>query len=118
MARTYRETLSRPGLQSFMWTPFLDAFNDNLFKIIVSLLVIDANTGATAGRDLSLVGVIFVLSLLLCSGYAGQLADIQSKRTVLVVTKSCERAVAAMACVDHRWNNSMNIFTYIQHMLR
>jgi acyl-[acyl-carrier-protein]-phospholipid O-acyltransferase/long-chain-fatty-acid--[acyl-carrier-protein] ligase len=96
---TYRETLSRPGLQSFMWTQFLGAFNDNLFKIIVSLLVIRMNTGATAGRDLSLVGVIFVLPFLLCSGYAGQLADIQSKRTVLIVTKSCEIVVAALACI-------------------
>lgn len=96
---TYRDTLSRPGLQPFMWTQFLGAFNDNLFKIIVSLMVIHLNTGATAGRDLSLVGVIFVLPFLLCSGYAGQLADIQSKRTVLIVTKACEVVVAALACV-------------------
>ena len=96
---TYRETLKRPGLPSFLWTQFLGAFNDNLFKIIVSLLVIHMNTGATAGRDLSFVGVIFVLPFLLCSGYAGQLADIQSKRTVLIVTKSFEIGVAALACV-------------------
>jgi acyl-[acyl-carrier-protein]-phospholipid O-acyltransferase / long-chain-fatty-acid--[acyl-carrier-protein] ligase len=96
---TYRETLKRPGLPSFLWAQFLGAFNDNLFKVIVSMLVIHLNTGASAGRDLSFVGVIFVLPFLLCSGYAGQLADIQSKRTVLIVTKSFEIVAASLACV-------------------
>lgn len=61
--------------------------------------MIHVNTGASAARDLSVVGVIFVLPFLLCSGYAGQIADIQSKRTVLVVTKSFEIVAAGLASV-------------------
>jgi acyl-[acyl-carrier-protein]-phospholipid O-acyltransferase/long-chain-fatty-acid--[acyl-carrier-protein] ligase len=87
---TYRETLRRPGLQPFLWTQFLGAFNDNLFKIVVSMLVVQGVTAASAGRNLSLVGGIFILPFLLFSGYAGQLADVYSKRSVLIITKSLE----------------------------
>jgi hypothetical protein len=38
---------------------------------------------------LSLVGVVFILPFLLF-GDAGQVADVYSKRTVLVITKSLE----------------------------
>src|SRR5712692_6822550 len=87
---SYRETLKQPGLQPFLWTQFLGAFNDNLFKIVVSMLAVHAASASGAGGGLSLVGAIFILPFLLFSGYAGELADIYSKRTVLVVTKSLE----------------------------
>ena len=96
---TYRETLSRPGIQPFLWAQFLGAFNDNLLKITLSLLVIHAGVDAAGGRALSLVGAVFVLPFLLFSGLAGQLADIHSKRTVLVLTKAGELAVALVAIV-------------------
>jgi acyl-[acyl-carrier-protein]-phospholipid O-acyltransferase/long-chain-fatty-acid--[acyl-carrier-protein] ligase len=98
-AHSYRETLSRPGLQPFLWTQFLGAFNDNLFKIVVSMLAVHAASAANAGWQLSLVGVVFILPFLLFSGYAGQLADVYSKRRVLVVTKSLEIAAAALGLI-------------------
>src|SRR6202790_3066778 len=93
----YRDTLKHRGLQPFLWTQFLGAFNDNLFKIVVSMLAVRMATAAQAGRNLSLVGAIFILPFLLFSGYAGQLADVYSKRTVLIVTKSLEILTAALA---------------------
>jgi acyl-[acyl-carrier-protein]-phospholipid O-acyltransferase / long-chain-fatty-acid--[acyl-carrier-protein] ligase len=95
-AHSYRATLNQRGLQPFLWTQFLGAFNDNLFKIVVSMLAVHAATQASAGRQLSLVGVVFILPFLLFSGYAGQVADVYSKRTVLVVTKSLEIVAAAL----------------------
>jgi acyl-[acyl-carrier-protein]-phospholipid O-acyltransferase / long-chain-fatty-acid--[acyl-carrier-protein] ligase len=95
-AHTYGDTLEHRGLQPFLWTQFLGAFNDNLFKIVVSMLAVHAATQANAGRQLSLVGVVFILPFLLFSGYAGQLADVYSKRTVLVVTKSLEIVAAGL----------------------
>ena len=95
-AHTYGDTLRHRGLQPFMWTQFLGAFNDNLFKIVASMLALHAATQANAGRQLSLVGVVFILPFLLFSGYAGQLADVYSKRTVLVVTKSLEIVAAGL----------------------
>ena len=44
---TYRTTLATRGLQPFLWTQFLGAFNDNLYKIIVSIYAI---RGAPARR--------------------------------------------------------------------
>jgi len=98
-AHTYRDTLGHRGLQPFLWTQFLGAFNDNLFKIVVSMLAVHAATGAHSGRELGLVGVVFILPFLLFSGYAGELADIYSKRTVLIVTKSLEIVAATLALV-------------------
>ncbi|HEX9365889.1 MAG TPA: acyl-[ACP]--phospholipid O-acyltransferase, partial [Vicinamibacterales bacterium] len=95
-AHSYGDTLKHRGLQPFLWTQFLGAFNDNLFKIVVSMLAVHAATQANAGRQLSLVGVVFILPFLLFSGYAGQLADVYSKRTVLVITKSLEIVAAGL----------------------
>ena len=98
-ANRYRDTLSHRGLQPFLWTQFLGAFNDNLFKIVVSMLAVHAATEANSGRELGLVGIVFILPFLLFSGYAGELADVYSKRTVLVVTKSLEIVAATLALV-------------------
>ncbi len=103
---TYRDTLRQPGLQPFLWTQFLGAFNDNLFKIIVSMLVVRAAASGSAGLfgveltpglGLALAGAVFIVPFLLFSGYAGSLADIYSKRTVLIVTKSLEIVTALLA---------------------
>jgi acyl-[acyl-carrier-protein]-phospholipid O-acyltransferase / long-chain-fatty-acid--[acyl-carrier-protein] ligase len=98
-AHSYRDTLRRPGLQPFLWTQFLGAFNDNLFKIVVSMVAVHAATAATSGGQVALVGAVFILPFLLFSGYAGQLADIYSKRTVLIVTKSLEIVATGLGLV-------------------
>ena len=96
---TYRDTLKHPGLQSFLWTQFLGAFNDNLFKIVVSMLAVRTVAATRAGHELSIVSGVFILPFLLFSGYAGQVADIYSKRTVLVVSKSLEILAATLGLV-------------------
>src|SRR5262249_10333308 len=98
-AHSYRDTLRRPGLQPFLWTQFLGAFNDNLFKMVVSMVAIRTATADTSGGQVSIVGAIFMLPFLLFSGYAGQVADIYSKRTVLVVTKSLEIVATGLGLV-------------------
>ena len=96
---SYRDTLRHKGLQPFLWTQFLGAFNDNLFKIVVSMLAVHMVTAGAAGRELSIVSAVFILPFLLFSGYAGQLADVYSKRTVLVVSKSLEIGAATLGFV-------------------
>ena len=95
----YRQTLAQPGLQSFLWTQFLGAFNDNLFKIVVSMLAVRAAAGSGSGGELSLVGVVFILPFLLFSGYAGQVGDVYNKRSVLIVTKSLEIVATGLGLV-------------------
>lgn len=99
----YTDTLRRPGLQPFLWTQFLGAFNDNVYKMIVALLAADLaiRMGSGSGH-LPLVGAVFMLPFFLFSGYAGHLADAFSKRTVLVVTKSFEILAMALAVLAFR----------------
>src|SRR5215475_3010351 len=92
----YRGTLGQRGFQPFLWTQFLGAFNDNLFKIVVSLLAVHMVAAQHAGRELSIVSAVFILPFVLFSGYAGELADIHSKRTVLIVSKSLEIVAAVL----------------------
>lgn len=88
----YKDLLKHLGFQSFLWTQFLGAFNDNFYKIAVSLIAVEAakKYGAGGSLYLSLAGALFVLPFFLFSGYAGHLADVFNKRSVLIVTKSFE----------------------------
>ncbi len=101
---TYGETLRRPGVQPFLWTQFLGAFNDNVCKIVVTFLTIGifrtsppAWIGVTdpTATGAAIVGAVFILPFLIFSGYAGHLADAFSKRQVLIWMKWLE--VVAMA---------------------
>lgn len=87
---TYAGLLQVRGFAALLATAFLGAFNDNLYKIVVSLMA--AGLGAAAGDTdyLAMAGALFVLPYLLFSGYAGWLADAYNKRAVLIVTKGFE----------------------------
>ncbi len=88
---TYRDLLKSGGFQAFLWTQFLGAFNDNVFKIVVSMLAVDMATRSGGGSgELSLVGAVFILPFFFFSGYAGHVADVFNKRSVLIITKSFE----------------------------
>lgn len=92
----YLETLKRSGLSFFLTTQFLGAFNDSAFKIIVSLIAVDLAGGEGSGT-LPLVGAIYIVPFLIFSGYAGYLADVFSKRNVLVISKAMEIVVMLLA---------------------
>lgn len=102
----YSQTLKRGGVQPFLWTQFLGAFNDNVCKIVVTFLTIRIfqtqppawlGQGDATVTGAALVGAIFILPFLLFSGYAGHLADACSKRSVLIWMKWLE--VFAMAAM-------------------
>ncbi|HEX9878769.1 MAG TPA: acyl-[ACP]--phospholipid O-acyltransferase, partial [Candidatus Binatia bacterium] len=89
-------TLRYGGFKPFLLTQFLGALNDNIFKMVVSLLAVNLAVGTGNGSGyLSIVAAVFILPFVLFSGYAGHVADVYSKRDVLVVTKAFE--IAAMA---------------------
>jgi acyl-[acyl-carrier-protein]-phospholipid O-acyltransferase/long-chain-fatty-acid--[acyl-carrier-protein] ligase len=91
MTGNYRRLLSNLGFESFLWTQFLGAFNDNVYKMMVSILAVEIASNRQLGaRYLSVSLAVFVLPYLLFAGYAGQLADRFSKTRVLQVTKSLE----------------------------
>src|SRR6266481_4103412 len=84
----FKELLRNTGFHSFLWTQFLGAFNDNVYKIIVSMRAVHVAADRDAGSYyLALAGAVFVIPFLLFSGYSGQWADRFSKRSVLVSVK-------------------------------
>ncbi|MBI4490247.1 MAG: MFS transporter [Deltaproteobacteria bacterium] len=94
----YGELLRSHGFQSFLWTQFLGAFNDNFYKMVVSLLAVNAASNSGGGsRYLSLIGAIYILPFFFFSGYAGHIADVSSKRNVLVTTKALEIVATVLA---------------------
>jgi acyl-[acyl-carrier-protein]-phospholipid O-acyltransferase/long-chain-fatty-acid--[acyl-carrier-protein] ligase len=94
-AGNYRDTLRDRGFRAFLWTQFLGALNDNIYKMIVSLLAVDIGLSQGGGSGyLSLVLAIYIFPFFLFSGYAGHMADVLSKRKVLVAFKLFE--IAAM----------------------
>src|SRR5580693_392778 len=86
----YGALLAEWPFQAFLWTQFLGALNDNIYKMIVSVIAIRIAGEANAGLHLAIAGAVFVLPFLLFAGYAGQLADRFSKTRVLQVTKAFE----------------------------
>jgi len=88
---TYWGLLRSWGFSSFLLTQFLGAWNDNAYKITVSLLTVMLIADPRQNSAyISLAGFLFVLPFVLFSGYAGQLADRFSKRSVLIITKLLE----------------------------
>ena len=83
--RGFGDILKNGGFRAFLWTQFLGAFNDSVYQTIVALHV-----GDTHPAYVPLVPAVFTLPSLLFSGYAGHLADVVSKRRVLVAVKAFE----------------------------
>lgn len=97
---TYSDVLKVKGVQPFLWMQFLNAFNDNVYKFVVSLLaILMASNRAGSGTYLSLAGFVFVAPFLLFSAYAGQLADKFEKRSVVIITKAFEIAAMTLHCL-------------------
>ena len=94
---TYADLLKSWGFQAFLWAQFLGALNDNVYKFIVSMYAIDL-AGGDGSKYASIAGVVFVLPFFLFSGYSGYLADVYSKRSVLIITKSFEILAMGLGC--------------------
>ena len=71
---------------------------NNVYKMVVALLAVEIRKAGAGSAAWRLVSAVFILPFLLFSGYAGHAADVLSKRTVLVVTKSFEVLVMGLAC--------------------
>jgi acyl-[acyl-carrier-protein]-phospholipid O-acyltransferase/long-chain-fatty-acid--[acyl-carrier-protein] ligase len=96
----YAALLWDGGFQSFLWTQFLAAFNDNVYKMIVSVGAVELAANQLLGsRYLAIAGAVFVLPFLLFAGYAGQMADRFSKTRVLQITKACEIGIMCVGMI-------------------
>src|SRR5712672_2393182 len=84
----FGNVLKHQGFPAFLTTQFLGAFNDSVYQTIVALHVGSANPAYVP-----LVPAVFTLPALLFSGYSCHLADLVSKRSVLIGVKVFEIAI-------------------------
>lgn len=86
----------------FFVTQFLGAFNDNVYKnALVLLVAFKAATLTTLSSDVvvNLAGALFVLPFFLFSATAGQLADKYDKAALIRFVKLLEIAIMALGAV-------------------
>ena len=113
----YGSLLADTRFEGFLWAQFLGAFNDNVYKMIVSFTAVRiAVDSATSGRYLALSGAVFIFPFILFSGYAGQLADRYSKTRMLQITKSLEIVTMLMG-IAALLANSMSLLLVVLFLL-
>ncbi|MEC5385019.1 MFS transporter [Uliginosibacterium sp. H3] len=92
--------LFAPRFGPIFLTQFLGAFNDNVFKNALSLMVA-FHSGKVLGLEpaivVPLIGGIFILPFFLFSAMAGQVADKYDKARVIRIIKFIEIGIAATA---------------------
>jgi len=85
----------------FFGTQALGAFNDNVFRNVLIILIAYGGTAAAAGADAevltNLAGGLFILPYLLFSGVAGQLADRFDKSRIVQIVKGAEILIMVFA---------------------
>src|SRR5262249_43742504 len=86
------------GVRALVGVQCLGAFNDNVYKMVVSLTAADIDLAERSGAALlSLSSIAFVAPYILFSGYAGHVADRFDKRSVLIAAKFAEMALMVLA---------------------
>jgi acyl-[acyl-carrier-protein]-phospholipid O-acyltransferase/long-chain-fatty-acid--[acyl-carrier-protein] ligase len=89
--------IASKGFIGLMVAQFLGAFNDNAFKLVVSLYVLGLGTTMKGdSKVVSIAGAFFIIPFVLFSTYAGWLSDKFSKNTVIVKTKVAEIIIMAL----------------------
>ncbi|MBF0384433.1 MAG: MFS transporter [Candidatus Omnitrophica bacterium] len=80
------KTCKSKPFKALMVSQFSSAFNDNCFKIIISLLAIKTlSSEESAAKFVSFIGFLFIAPFMIISPYAGILADRFSKRSIIIV---------------------------------
>ncbi|MFO7954386.1 MFS transporter [Thioalkalivibrio sp.] len=92
--------IRRKGFIAHMATVFINALNDNFFRLVVIFIAIRGFVVEGEGTFYySLVGFVFLLPFVLFSPWAGYVADRYSKKIVIVCTRMAEAAVLLAAAL-------------------
>lgn len=84
----------------FFWVQFLGAFNDNIFKIAMVVLLSYRVAGeAEAGLINTIAGGLFILPFFLFSAAAGQIGDKFEKSRIVRTIKMAEVAIMALGAI-------------------
>lgn len=97
---THHVKLTHWRFLSFLAAQFLGAFNDNAFKLVVSMASLTVILDPAKQQSyLAITSALAILPFLLFSGYAGFLADRYAKSNVLRISKAAEILAMGAALV-------------------
>ena len=95
-----QRTCTTRSFKAFIFAQFLGAFNDNAFKIVISLFTLRVFTDpAVHAKFMSFIGALFIIPFIVFSPYAGQLADRYPKRNIIIGMKFVEIIVMLLGIV-------------------
>lgn len=102
------------GFNALVATQFLDAFNDNAFKLLVSILAISHFTANGQGvKLLSLASIVFILPFILFSTFSGYVADKFNKKKIIVTAKIFELIIMSLSFFAFLHGNLFFIFSVL-----
>lgn len=104
-----RSLLTSKRFLPLFLTQFLGAFNDNLLKNAILILVtyrISAHEGGDAAQLVNLAAGLFVLPMFLFSPLAGQVADKFDKARIARIVKFAEILLAVVASIGLLFENT------------
>lgn len=101
-----KSNLFKRGFFSLVATQFFGAMNDNVLKGVLTFMVINGVWSKALGPGgQGIVSMCFTLPFILLSGYAGQVADRFSKRTVVLWVKTAEIPIALIGGIGFYIND-------------
>ncbi len=93
-----------PRFLCFLAAQFLGAFNDNAFKLVLSLASVAMFTDPNDQKAyLSIISALAILPFVLFSGYAGYVTDRYPKSRILKISKSVEIVAMGAALAIFVW---------------
>lgn len=99
---------SERRFSAYFFTQFLGAFNDNVYKNALIVLIAFVGAGRSELDTTSLINLaagLFILPFFLFSAFAGQLADKYEKSQLIKIIKLCEIFIMAAAIVAFAFDN-------------
>jgi len=96
----------------FFWTQFLGAFNDNIYKNSLILLIAYQSSQSLPLDSTTLVNLaagLFILPFFLFSATAGQLADKYEKSKLIQYVKLLEIVIMGLAAVAFIFNSMLSL---------
>jgi acyl-[acyl-carrier-protein]-phospholipid O-acyltransferase/long-chain-fatty-acid--[acyl-carrier-protein] ligase len=104
----FRQLMMSRRFAPLFWCQFLSAFNDNVVRQMLALLILFRFGAEDAGAKISLAVALFVLPSIPLSPIGGEIADAHDKARVARATKLAEIFVQAVAAAGF-WLQSLTL---------